>query len=159
LQRQITYWNRQLDGVPAILDLPTDKPRPPFLSYSGATESFSLPAKLSESLKSLCRQERVTLFMGLLGAFQVLLHRYSGQADFIFSSGVANRNHSFLEPLIGCFINILLLRADLSRSTTFREHLKKVREVVLGAHSHQDIPFEKLIEIINPERDLSHQPM
>src|SRR5262249_3521533 len=100
LQRQITYWNRQLDGVPAILDLPTDKPRPPFLSYSGATESFSLPAKLSESLKSLCRQERVTLFMGLLGVFQVLLHRYSGQADFIVSSGVANRNHSFLEPLI-----------------------------------------------------------
>ncbi|MCW3054852.1 MAG: Non-ribosomal peptide synthetase component, partial [Chthonomonadales bacterium] len=159
LEKQLAYWKQQIEGVPTLLELPLDHPRPPVQTFRGAHQSFALSQELTERLKALCRQEGVTLFMTLMAAFQALLARYSGQERFFVSTGVANRNRKETEDLIGCFINILLLRADVTDNPSFRELLTRVRETALGAYANQDLPFEKLVEEVQPERDLSYNPL
>jgi len=159
LEHHLDAWKTQLAGVPALLELPTDHPRPSVQSTRGAHCSFSLPSVLAGQLKVLGRKEGVTLFMLLLTAFQVLLLRYSGQEDIVVGTPIANRTRAELENLIGCFINMLVLRTDLSGNPAFRELLRRVREVALHAYAHQDLPFEQLVEAMQPERSLSHTPL
>ena len=159
LERQLSYWKRQLEGELPVLELPTDRPRPPVQTYNGAACSLMLPRELSESLKALSRKEEVTLFMILLAAYQVLLHRYSGKDDILVGTPIANRNHPGIEGLIGLFVNTLVLRTDLSGAPGFLELLGRIRETALGAYEHQDLPFEKLVEEMRPERDVSRTPM
>jgi alpha-ketoglutarate-dependent taurine dioxygenase/acyl carrier protein len=158
LENQITYWRKQLGQI-ANLELPTDRPRPPVQSFRGARRFFTLPAELTESLSALSRREGVTLYMLMLAAFNVLLNRYSNQDDIVVGTDIANRNRSEIEPLIGFFANQLVLRTSLAGNPTFRELLERVREVTLGAYAHQDMPFEKLVEGLQPERDLSRNPL
>ncbi|MHC5724335.1 MAG: non-ribosomal peptide synthetase [Nostoc sp.] len=158
LQTQLTYWREQLKAI-SILHLPTDKPRPATQSYQGATQFLELPLKLIDALEKLSQQEGVTLFMTLLAAFKTLLYRYTYQEDIALGSPIANRNHSEIEGIIGFFVNSLVLRSNLSGNPTFRELLGRVREVTLGAYSHQDLPFEKLVEELHPERNLSYHPL
>jgi amino acid adenylation domain-containing protein len=159
LDRQLGYWKQQLDGSPAVLELPTDRPRPPMQSFRGARQSLTLSKSLSQQLKQLSQQQGVTLFMTLLGAFQLLLSRYSGQDDVVVGSPIANRNRTEMEDMIGFFVNTLVLRTDLSGDPTFKELLGRVKEVALGAYAHQDLPFERLVEELKPERDLSRNPL
>lgn len=158
LQRQLAYWERQLANLPT-LPLPSDHPRPAAQSYRGASQLFTISGRVRASLQAICQQEEATAFMILLAAFQVLLSRYSGQENIVVGSPIANRNRAQLEPLIGFFVNMLVMRTDLSGDPTFREALKRVKEVALGAYSHQDLPFEKLVEELQPERDLSRNPL
>ena len=158
LEKQLAYWKRQLEGV-TDLELPTDRLRPAVQTYRGDHISLNISGKLTNRLKALSRQEGVTLFMVLLGAFQLLLHRYSGQDEIAVGTPIANRNRSEIEGLIGFFVNTLVLRSDLKGDPSFRELLGRVREVALGAYAHQDLPFEKLIEELKPERDLSKTPL
>jgi amino acid adenylation domain-containing protein len=159
LERELQYWKGRLAGAPPVLALPLDRPRPAVKSFRGATHSFLLPAELTERLRRLCQDEGVTPFMTLLAAWQTLLARYSGQEDIVVGTPIAGRNRSETEPLIGFFVNTLVLRTDLSGQPTFGEILKRVREVSLGAYAHQDVPFEKLVEELAPERSLSHTPL
>ena len=159
LKDELDYWREQLAGAPAVLELPTDRPRPSVQSYRGATQEFLIPADLSASLKTLSREEGVTLFMTLLAAFQTLLCRYSGQEEVVVGVGIANRDRIEIEQLIGFFVNNLALRTDLSDNPSFRELLGRVREVALNAYAHKDLPFDKLVEALQPERDLTHAPI
>jgi amino acid adenylation domain-containing protein len=158
LDRQLAYWKQQLAGL-APLRLPSDRPRPAAPSLAGAVQPFTLSRGLAADLQALCRREGATLFMALLGAFQVLLGRYAGQDDVAVGTPVANRTRPELEGLIGLFVNTLVLRADLSGNPTFRELLGRVREAALQAFDHQDLPFEKLVEEVQPERDPSRHPL
>ncbi|MBD2016401.1 amino acid adenylation domain-containing protein [Microcoleus sp. FACHB-53] len=158
LQMQLAYWKQQLDNLP-LLNLPTDYPRPATPTYRGATQFLELPKSLSEQLEALSQRHGVTLFMTLLAAFQTLLYRYTQQEDIVVGSAIANRNRHEIEWLIGFFVNSLVLRTDLSGNPTFLELLDRVREVALGAYAHQDLPFEKLVEELHPERNLSHHPL
>ena len=159
LEAQLSYWKKQLAGAPPSLELPTDRPRPAVQTFHGARQSLVLPKSLTEALKGLSRQEGVTLFMTLLAAFKVLLCRYTGQEDIVVGTPIAGRNRAEIEPLIGFFINTVALRTDLSGDPSFRELLRRVREVALGAYDHQELPFEKLVEELQPERDLSRTPL
>jgi amino acid adenylation domain-containing protein len=159
LESQLSYWKRQLEGAPAVLDLPTDRPRPAVQTYRGARSFIELSKELTEGLKALSRKEGITLFMTLLAAFQTLLYRYTGQDDIVVGSPIANRNRTEIEGLIGFFVNTLVLRTDLSGNPTFRDLLHRVRKMSLEAYDHQDLPFEKLVEELNPERDLNHSPL
>jgi amino acid adenylation domain-containing protein len=157
-QTQLAYWQKQLNGI-SVLNLPTDRSRSAVPTYRGARQFLELPPSLSQALVALSHQEGVTLFMTLLGAFQTLLYRYTQQEDIVVGSPIANRNRSEIEGLIGFFVNSLVLRTDLSGNPTFRELLNRVREVTLGAYAHQDLPFEKLVEELHPQRDLSRHPL
>jgi amino acid adenylation domain-containing protein/FkbH-like protein len=159
LGEHIQYWKKHLAGAPAVLELPTDNARPPVMSLRGATQSLILPRALVEKLTALSQTEGVTLFMTLLAAFQTLLARYSGQEDILVGSPIANRNFAEIEPLIGFFVNTLALRGDLSGDPSFRELVARLKEVCLQAYAHQDTPFEKLVEELQPERRLSHSPI
>ncbi|WP_218081855.1 non-ribosomal peptide synthetase [Anthocerotibacter panamensis] len=159
LQRELDYWRGQLAGAPTVLDLPTDFVRPPVQSYRGATFDFTLPTPLSHALKTLSQHEGATLFMTLLAVFKVLLYRYTSQEDLVVGSPIANRNRAELEPLIGFFVNTLVLRTNLSGEPTFREMLRRVRTMTLDAYDHQDLPFEKLVEHLQPERAMSYAPL
>jgi hypothetical protein len=159
LQKQLSYWREQLKRAPAVLELAHDHPRPQVRSFRGSHQLFSLPGDLSNDLKKLSQQEGVTIFMTLLAAFQTLLSRYTGQEQIVVGTDVANRTTLETEQLIGFFINLLPLRTDLSGNPTFHEVLARVRDVALGAYAHQDIPFEKLVEELQPERSLSHNPI
>jgi amino acid adenylation domain-containing protein len=159
LEKQLDYWRKQLANQPKLLSLPTDHPRPPIQTSRGDIEKFNLPADLSEKVKQLSRKENVTLFMFLLAVYQILLSRYSGQDDISVGTAIAGRNMTDTEALIGFFVNTLVMRTDLSGQPNFREVLKRVREVTLGAFAHQDMPFEILVEQLQPERDLSHTPL
>ncbi|BAZ37903.1 amino acid adenylation domain protein [Calothrix sp. NIES-4101] len=159
LNNQLAYWQQKLSGELPILQLPTDRPRPTVQTYAGKTLSFVLSTSLSDELKTLSKQEGVTLFMTLLTAFKTLLYRYTNQTDILVGSPIANRNRAEIENLIGFFVNTLVLRSNLSGNPTFRDLLKQLREVALGAYAHQDLPFEKLVEEIQPERSLSHNPL
>ncbi len=159
LDRQLSYWKKQLEGVPAVLNLPTDRPRPAVQSHRGARQSITLSKELSEKLKGLSRTQGVTLFMTLLAAFQTLLYRYTGQEDIVVGSPIANRTRTEIEGLIGFFVNTLVLRSNFSSNPTFKELLAQVRETALGAYAHQDLPFEKLVEELKPERTPSHSPL
>ncbi|HEX6292516.1 MAG TPA: amino acid adenylation domain-containing protein, partial [Herpetosiphonaceae bacterium] len=159
LERQRGYWRQQLAGAPPHIDLPTDRPRPAVQTFHGAERSVVLPATLVSALAALSQQEGTTLFMTLLAAFKIVLSRYTDQRDIVVGVPIANRNRSEIEGLIGCFVNTLVLRTDLSGNPTFRELLRRVRETALGAYAHQDLPFEKLVEELRPERDLSRTPL
>ncbi len=159
LENKLTYWKSQLKGVPSLLQLPTDRPRPSVQTFHGASFPFTLSKTLLQALKPLSQQSGATLFMVLLAAFQVLLWHYTGQDDIVVGTPVANRVLSETEPLIGFFVNTLVLRTNLSGNPTFAELLRRVREIALGAYVHQDLPFEKLVEELRPERDLSYNPL
>ncbi len=161
LETLLSYWQQQLAGAPTTLDLKKIAGEPPVtpLQQEGIIQSFLLPANLSETLKTLSRQEGVTLFMTLLAAFQTLLYRYTQQDDIVVGTDIANRNQAELEPLIGFFINLLVLRTDLSGNPSFRALLGRVREVALGAYAHQDLPFAKLVEVLRPDRRSSTTPL
>jgi amino acid adenylation domain-containing protein len=158
LAAQLAYWRKQLEGL-TTLRLPFDRPRPPVPTGRGMRQYFVLSKTLSERLKSLSNQHKVTLFMTLLAAYQTLLHRYTGENDIVTGSPVAGRNHRVLESMIGFFLNMLVLRIDFSGNPTFRELLGRMRTVCLEAYAHQDLSFEKLVEELQPERDLSHNPL
>ncbi|MGB8345909.1 MAG: amino acid adenylation domain-containing protein, partial [Ktedonobacteraceae bacterium] len=158
LDALLAWWKQRLADPPVLL-LPTDRPRPAFWHDHAATLPLVLPERLTSALKELSRREGVTLFMTLLAAFQCVLARYSGQQDIVVGSPVANRRWAELEGLIGCFINTLILRIDLSGNPTFRELLSRVREVALDAYAHQDAPVEKLVEELQSRRDLSRNPL
>ncbi|HYG62303.1 MAG TPA: amino acid adenylation domain-containing protein, partial [Thermoanaerobaculia bacterium] len=167
LENEIDFWRQQLAGLPALLELPTDRPRPAVLSHRGATRPVRLPAALTRQVEALGRREGVTLFMALLAAFQTLLARYSGQDDLAVGTPVAGRNRVETEGLIGLFVNTLVLRGDLTGNLpggragapTFRELLGRVRETALAAYLHQDVPFEKLVDELAPERSLAQTPL
>jgi amino acid adenylation domain-containing protein len=157
LDREIAYWRERLADAPPTLELPTDRPRPALQTSAGATHSTQLPHVLAE-LKAIGEREGATLFMTLLAAFYTLLYRYSGQTDLVVGTPIANRTRPELEPLIGFFVNTLALRADLSGNPRFVDLLQQVRRVTLDAYAHQDLPFEKLVEALQPERDMRHTP-
>ncbi|MEI2581295.1 amino acid adenylation domain-containing protein [Scytonema sp. PRP1] len=159
VEKQLKYWKQQLAGATPALELPTDRPRPPVQTRQGAKQFFVLPKNLSVSLSLLSRQEGVTLFMTLLAAFQTLLYRYSGQQDILVGSPTAGRNREEIEGLIGFFVNTLVLRTDLSGNPSFRELLQRVRSQGMSAYANQDLPFEKLVEELQPERSLSYHPL
>ena len=159
LERHVSYWRRQMEGAPVVLELPTDRPRPAAESYRGGRATLDIPVELTAALHRVSREERVTLFTTLLAAFQVLLYRHSGQEDIVVGTPNAGRNRQETEPLIGCFVNTLVLRSDLSDNPSFRTFLRRVWNVVLEAHTHHDLPFEKLVEELRPVRSLSHHPL
>ncbi|MFP2902660.1 condensation domain-containing protein, partial [Corallococcus sp. 4LFB] len=159
LDAQLGYWKQQLEGAPSALELPTDRARPPVQSHRGATVEVRIPASIAEGLKALAQRENATPFMTLLAAFQVLLSRYSAQDDVSVGSPIAGRTQAETEGLIGFFINTLVLRAQLNPRATFRELLAQVRGTTLAAFEHQHLPFEKLVEAVQPTRDLSRSPL
>ena len=158
LDRQLAYWKQHLTGAP-VLQLPTDYPRPSIQRFCGAVHPFHISTPLTVALRTLSRQEGVTLFMTLLAAFQILLVRYTGQEDIVVGVPLANRTHPEIEPLIGFFVNTLALRADLSGNPGIRKVLRRVRETLLEAYAHQDLPFEQIVEAVQPERSLSYHPL
>ncbi|MEM6715874.1 MAG: amino acid adenylation domain-containing protein, partial [Cyanobacteria bacterium P01_C01_bin.147] len=155
----LDYWQQQLHGAPPLLELPTDYPRPAVQSFAGATCEFQLTAAQTQSLEKLSQQQGVTLFMTLLAAFQVVLHRYSGFTDIVIGTPVANRPRTELEGLIGMFVNTLVLRTDLADNPRFEELLGRVREVALEAYAHQSTPFEQVVEALEVSRSWSHAPL
>ena len=158
MQQQLDYWERQLADL-STLDLPTDKARPPVQTFRGATRWTRLPRSLAESLEAMGQQRGATLFMVLLAAFDTLLERHTGQRDLLVGSPIAGRNRQEVEGLIGFFVNTLVLRADLAGDPPFTELLARVRRTALGAYDHQDLPFEKLVEALDPARDRSRSPL
>ncbi|MBZ4410591.1 non-ribosomal peptide synthase/polyketide synthase, partial [Myxococcus sp. XM-1-1-1] len=159
LEAQVGWWKQQLEGAPYALDVPTDKPRPAVFTHKGAVLDLVIPLKLSQALESLAQKEGATPFMVLMAAFQTLLHRYSGQDDILVGSPIANRNVADTEVLIGFFVNTLVLRARFTPKMCFRELLAQVRERTLGAYEHQGVPFEKIVEELQPTRDASRTPL
>ena len=159
LESQLSYWKKQLGGKLPVLELTTDYPRPPIKTYAGGRHSFKLSPSLSEALKVLAQRQSVTLFMVLLAAFKVLLYRYTGQQNILVGTAIANRNRQDIENLIGFFVNTLVLRTEISGDSSFLDLLKRVSNVSLDAYDNQDLPFEKLVEQISPERSLSHTPL
>ena len=159
LDKQLDFWKKQLGSSNSTLDLPIAKTRPAVQTYRGAHLAFELEPELTTQLKEFTRQQSATLFMTTLAAFNVLLFRYSGQDDINIGSPIANRNRSAIENIIGFFVNTLVLRTDLSGDPSFTELIRRVKETALGAFSHQDVPFEKLLDVIHTERNLSHSPL
>ena len=158
-ERQLEYWREQLGGEQPVLELPLDHPRPAVQSYRGARLDMGLEATLVTGLKALAQREGVTLFMLLLASFQTLLYRYSGQSDIRVGVPIANRNRAETERLIGFFVNTQVLKADIDGQMTFSQLLTQVKQRALQAQSHQDLPFEQLVEALQPERSLSHNPL
>jgi len=159
LEKQLAYWRSQLSGAPPVLELPSDRPRPAKRTHRGVIEPLSLPRDLMDALKAVSRAEGVTLFMTLLAGFQILLGRHAKQKDVVVGTDMANRTRVETEALIGFFINLLPMRASLSGDLPFRQFLGQVRETALGAYAHQDMPFDKLVEELQPERNASHNPL
>jgi amino acid adenylation domain-containing protein/non-ribosomal peptide synthase protein (TIGR01720 family) len=158
LEAHLQYWKKQLGGKLPVMDLALDHPRPPVLSYRGAAKSIQLSAALCEPLKALSLREGATLFMVLLAAFKTLLFRYTAQEEIIVGTAALNRNRAEIEPLIGFFVNMLPMRTNLKGNLRFRELLERVKEVALGAYAHQELPFERLVEELQPERGLGRTP-
>jgi len=150
LERQLAYWKKQLGDDLPVSALPTDRPRPPVRTHRCAKEYLRVPKEVSVALKRISQQNGVTMFMTVLAAFKVLLVRFSGQEDIVIGTPIAGRNRAEVEGLIGFFVNTLVMRTDLSGNPTFRELLKRVRAVSLGAFQHQEFPFEKLVDEIRP---------
>ncbi|MDP2625480.1 MAG: amino acid adenylation domain-containing protein, partial [Candidatus Rokubacteria bacterium] len=159
LAEQLDYWKRQLDGAPPALELPSGRPRPRVLTARGGRQSRLLSPRLTGAVQVLARREQVTLFTTLLAAFQTLLQRYTGQTDLVVGTAIAGRTHVETEPLIGFFVNTLVLRSDGSGDPPFRDFLHRVRDAALGAYAHQDLPFERLVEALRPERSLDRAPL
>ncbi|NTX41730.1 AMP-binding protein, partial [Myxococcus sp. CA033] len=159
LSSEIAWWRTQLAGASSSLELPTDRPRPAVQTYRGAMFPIGLSRELTQAVKALAQREGATPFMVLLASFQLLLSRYSGQDDISVGSPIANRNRSETEGLIGFFVNTLVLHSRLDSKQSFRQLLSKVRTSTLAAYEHQDVPFEKLVEELQPQRDLSRSPL
>jgi len=159
IQPLLTYWKQKLQGELPVLNLLTDRPRPPVQTFKGAQAKLVFSQTLKKQLKNLSRQQGVTLFMTLLTAFKILLYRYTGQTDILVGSPIANRNRAEIESLIGFFVNVLVLRTDLSGDLSFQDLLARVKSTALEAYVHQDLPFEKLVEELQPSRDLSYNPL
>ncbi|MCL6753052.1 amino acid adenylation domain-containing protein [Nostoc sp. CCCryo 231-06] len=159
LATQLNYWKQQLKGELPVLQLPADRPRPNVTTFTGAKQYFTFSTVLTNALRQLSQQTDTTLFMSLLAAFNILLYRYTDQEDILIGSPIANRNRAELEGMLGLFVNTLVLRNNLSGNPSFRELLHQVREVTLNAYAHQDLPFEMLVEELQPERDLSRNPL
>ena len=159
LESQLAYWKQQLSDAPALLELPTDRVRPSIQTYRGAHHNVALSKELTEALMSLSQRQGVTLFMTLLAAFQTLLSRYTGQTDICVGTAHANRSRPEIDELIGFFVNTLVLRTCFLENQSFEDVLSRVRDVALGAYAHQDLPFEKLVEQLQPERSLSYTPL
>jgi amino acid adenylation domain-containing protein len=159
LQRELEYWKQQLAGAPDVMGLPTDRPRPRVQSYRGATQYRMLPAALAAGLRDLGQRQGATLFMTILAGFGVLLHRYTGEADLVVGSPVGNRSQPDVAGLLGYFVNTLALRVRVAGAERFRELLARVRDVTLSAYEHQELPFEKLVAELRPQRALSHNPL
>ncbi|PHM11561.1 non-ribosomal peptide synthetase [Nostoc sp. 'Peltigera malacea cyanobiont' DB3992] len=158
-KQQLNYWKQQLAGAPPLLELPTDKPRPPVQTFCGATQEFQIDQNLSKQIKTFSQQSGATLFHTLLAAFVVLMFRYSGQDDICIGSPIANRNRREIESLIGFFVNTLVLRNQIEGNPSFSEFLSQVRQVATSAYTHQDVPFEQVVEALQPERSLSYNPL
>jgi Condensation domain len=159
LESQLAYWAGQLAGLPPALELPADRPRPAVPTYRGATHTFTVPAPVTAALRDLAQREGATLYMTLLAAFYVLVGRYTGESDVAVGTPIANRTRPELEHLIGFFVNTLVLRGDLSGDPTFRELLARTRDTALAAYAHQDLPFEQLVDHLQPERQLNRNPL
>ncbi|WP_414620780.1 non-ribosomal peptide synthetase [Calothrix sp. CCY 0018] len=159
LATQLNYWKQQLKGELPVLQLPTDRPRPNSTTFSGAKQYFKFSVSLTNALRQLSQRGDSTLFMSLLAAFNILLYRYTNQEDILIGSPIANRNRAELEGMLGLFVNTLVLRNNLNGNPSFCELLHRVREVTLDAYAHQDLPFEMLVEELQPERDLSRNPL
>ncbi len=159
LQKQLHYWQQQLAGLSPLLPLPTDRPRPPVQTTKGAIETFQLPTELTQKLQDLSRTSGATLFMTLLAAFFILLSRYTRAYDIAVGSPIAGRNRKPIEDAIGCFVNVLVLRANLEDNPSFRAFLARVRQLTLDAYTHQDLPFERLVEVLGQERNPSYHPL
>lgn len=159
IETQLAYWKQQLAGAPPMLDLPTDRPRPPLETFQGTNQPFALSHSLSAGLKQLCRREGVTLFMALLAAFKILLSRYTRQNDIVVGTDVANRNRVEIEEIIGFFVNQLVLRTNLAGDPSFSELLQRVRNVALDAYTYQDVPFDRLVQTLNPPRYPNRAPL
>ncbi|MEL6902074.1 MAG: condensation domain-containing protein, partial [Cyanobacteria bacterium J06606_4] len=159
LEAEVSYWKDKLAGIPPAIHLPTDYVRPAVQTFQGEIFVLRLSPSLTQSLKTLCQETNTTPFMTLLSAFATLLHRYSGQADIVVGSPIAGRSRSEIEKLIGFFVSTLVLRTSFAEGMSFRELLSQVRESTLEAYAHQDAPFEKLVEILQPERDPSRTPL
>ena len=159
MERLVGWWREQLDGAPPVLEIPTDRPRPAAPGDRGAVRPFDLDEAQAAPLRALARDEGVTVFMVVLAAWQAVLARWSGHDDVVVGTPVAGRSRTETEGLIGFFANTLVLRTDLSGDPSGRALLARVREVTLGAFAHQDLPFEKLVEELAPERSLSHSPL
>ncbi|MGZ4112141.1 MAG: condensation domain-containing protein, partial [Tumebacillaceae bacterium] len=159
VEQQLAYWRKQLGGTLPVLHLPTDRPRPSKQTFNGTMFESHLAKSLSDDLRAFCQREGVTMFMTLMSAFKTLLGRYAGTEDVIVGSTIAGRIRSELESLIGFFVNTLVLRTDLSGDPTFVELVQRARKVALEAYTHQDVPFEKVVDELQPERDLSQSPM
>ncbi|MEV4375244.1 condensation domain-containing protein, partial [Nonomuraea sp. NPDC049637] len=159
LAGHLDYWRDRLAGMPAAIELPFDRPRPEVLSHRGRVASFRVPAQVMAGLREVGREQNATLFMVTLAAFQALLSRYSGQQDVVVGSPIAGRIRPELKRLVGFFANTLVMRTDCSGDPSFTELLGRVREVALGAYAHQDLPFEKLVEELHEQRDLSRNPL
>src|SRR6266700_5560518 len=158
-ENQICYWREHLRGAPPLLQLPADRPRPEVRKFHGAYEPIALASDVTASVKAFCKNEGVTPFMTMLATFKALLSRHSGEQHIVLGTDIANRTTAETERMIGFFINLLPLHTDLSGNPTFRELVLRVREVALGAYAHQDVPFDKLVEDLQPERSLSHNPI
>jgi amino acid adenylation domain-containing protein len=158
LESLLDYWKRRLDDCPPVLELPVDRPRPVVASFRGAHQTVAMSGKLSDAIKALSQRERATPFMAFLAALQTLLYRYTGQEDICIGTPIAGRNRVETEGLIGFFVNTLVIRADLSGDPSFREMLGRTRESALGAYANQELPFETLVEKLQPERSMSHTP-
>src|ERR1041385_4749932 len=159
LNSHLSYWKKQLRGSNGLLELPFDRPRPLVQTYHGGHSSLSLPDKLSNDLRSLTQREGCTLFMTLLAAFQILLYRYSGEPDISVGIPVAGRSRPEVQNLIGFFLNTLVVRSKIDGAATFREFMQQVKETAVGAQAHQDVPFELIVEHVQPERSLTHSPL
>ncbi|MEO0970364.1 MAG: amino acid adenylation domain-containing protein, partial [Cyanobacteria bacterium J06639_18] len=157
--QELSYWTRKLSGNLPILQIPTARPHPQLPTFQGARQSITLPKILTEKLKALSQKQGVTLFMVMLAAFKTLLYRYTQQSDLLVGTAISGRNQPEFEEMIGCFVNTLVIRTNLANNPTFLTFLQQVREVVLEAYAHQNFPFEKLVEELQPERDLSQSPL
>jgi hypothetical protein len=159
LEKQLAFWREQLKGIPPVLDLPLDRPRPQVRTFAGAYETLHISAETLKAVKELGRKEGATLFMTLIAAFQAMLSKYSGEEQIVVGTDLANRTMPETEQMIGFFINLLAVRTDLSGNPTFRELLRRVRERLLEAYAHQEVPFPKVVQEIQPERSATHNPI
>jgi non-ribosomal peptide synthetase component F len=159
LDKQILYWKQKLEGIPSKLELPSNRIRPAKQSFSGAHHSFALSSRLSARIRDLIRRERVTLFVALLAAFKTLLFWYTGQEDLVVGTPVAGRTHPAMEGLIGLFVNMLIMRCDLSGDPGFKDLMQRVKESTIDAYANQDLPFDRLLAELHPDRDMSRTPI
>src|ERR1700681_2518405 len=159
LEGHLAFWRQRLDAAPTLLELPADRPRPPAPTFRGATQSFALSGSVVDALRKLSNAEGATLFMTLLAGFMALLYRYTGETDIVVGAPIANRTRPEVEDLIGFFVNTLVLRADISPECKFRELIRRVRSAAIEAYAHQDLPFEKLVRELQPERQVAYNPL